>query len=143
MNCYSDLKTFANSRPSASNFKNIFSITRTISSQKVRTVLETSYVHINCFFLGDFFAIPFKSGVKLMSRDQEFLPQKLNCGTENFFSATAFSTNGNHLVGGTVDGKIVFWKLATGAQIAEVINLEKIRKRYPHFKTFCSPLGNF
>jgi len=69
---------------------------------------------------GDSFAIPFKSGVKLMSRDQEFLPQKLNCGTENFFSATAFSTNGNHLVGGTVDGKIVFWKLATGAQIAEV-----------------------
>ena len=60
-----------------------------------------------------------------MSRDQEFLPQKLNCGTENFFSAAAFSTNGNHLVGGTADGKIVFWKLATGAQIAEVINLQK------------------
>ena len=86
------------------------------------------------FFLGEFFAIPFKSGVKLMSRDQEFLPQKLNCGTEKFFSATAFSTNGNHLVGGTVDGKIVFWKLATGAQIAEVIILEKL---------FVNPLATF
>ena len=32
INCFSDLKNFANSRPSASNFKSFFSIIRTIFS---------------------------------------------------------------------------------------------------------------
>ena len=73
---------------------------------------------------GESFAIPTKSGVKLISRN-DFTPLNLNCGVDNSFSATVFSSNGTHLAAGTVDGKIIFWNVATGAQFAEVKSKEE------------------
>ena len=62
--------------------------------------------------------------MKLISRN-DFTPLNLNCGVDNSFSATVFSSNGTHLAAGTVDGKIIFWNVATGAQFAEVKSKEE------------------
>lgn len=70
---------------------------------------------------GDSFAIPCKDGVKLLSR-QDFEPLKLN-SPKAFFTSVAFSSN--ELVGGTEDGKLVFWKLNNGSQFSEVSSDKK------------------
>lgn len=68
---------------------------------------------------GDFFAIPFEFGVKLISREN-FTEQKLNCPSDKFFTSVSFSSNGNHLAAGTLNGEILFFKIDTGAQFCDV-----------------------
>ncbi len=68
---------------------------------------------------GSSFAIPTKNGIKLCTR-VDFSLIELDANSEEYYTAVAFSTDGNHLVGGTLDGKIMFWNLRSKARICQV-----------------------